>query len=122
MNNDCSLAYKICIFFYCVFWSIIHHFICSYSSPLNGHKIWLHREECKLRITENRLLRRMHGPKRKLREAKGNCAMMGLMIHTGFEGTPNHSSGKQILNRLGGNTLLFTGFRIETCGRFLLGW
>lgn len=46
------------------------------------------REECKLRITENRLLRRMHGPTRKLREAKGNCAMRGLMIHTGFEGTP----------------------------------
>jgi hypothetical protein len=79
------------------------------------------RKECKLRISENRLLRRMHGPRWKLWEAKGNCVMRGLMIHTGFEGTPKHSSVKHILNRMGGNRL-FTGLRIETCGRFLLGW
>jgi hypothetical protein len=79
------------------------------------------REECKLRISENRLPRRMHGPKWKLREAKGNGAGKGLMIHAGFEGTPKHSSVTHILNRLGGNRL-FTGLGIETCGTYLLGW
>jgi hypothetical protein len=78
------------------------------------------REECKLRISENRLLRRMHGPKWKLWEAKGNYAMTGLVIHAGFERTPKHSSVKHILNRLGENRL-FIGLRIETSGRFLLG-
>jgi hypothetical protein len=47
--------------------------------------------------------------------------MRGLMIHAGFEGTPNHNSVKHILHMLGGNTL-FAGLRIETCGRLLLGW
>jgi len=36
-------------------------------------------KECKLRISENRLLRRMHGPKWKLGEAKGNCAITPVL-------------------------------------------
>jgi hypothetical protein len=47
------------------------------------------REECKLKISENRLLRRMHVPKWKLWEDKGNA-------------TPMHSSVTYILNRLRG--------------------
>jgi hypothetical protein len=77
------------IFVLCFLKSIIHYFICPYSSPLNDVKLgFTVREECKLRISENRLLRRMRGPKWKLQEAKGNSAMRGLMMHAGFEGTP----------------------------------
>jgi len=67
---------------------------------LYGCETWLPtlREECRLRVFENRALRRIFGPRRdKLTRGGENYIMRSLMVCT----APQYCSGDEIKNEMG---------------------